>query len=383
MTKVLHIFGTMDRGGAEMRTLDVMRYSDRERFQFHFLTLTGKSGQLDDEIRALGGEVHPLPLGMTFASRLRHFLQRGRFDAVHSHVQYSSGFMLRQAQKEGVPVRIAHFHCTDDGRGHGLRRRLQRRVMCRWIDRHATNILAVSRGAMAASWKADWESDPRCRVVANGVDLAPYAAPPDRPGVCREFGLPEDETLYIHVGRMAEPKNHVRLASIFAEVVRQDPRSRLLLVGAGGNEIERQTRAVLTQKGVAGRVTFTGLRCDIARLLKAADAMIFPSLNEGLPGAVLEACAAGTPVLASRIDVIEETAANFDSVATLPLDAPDSDWAAEARRVAAAGRVNGTRRHIADVFAASGFGVERCVRINEAVWLGAGARAVDATGVAQ
>jgi glycosyltransferase involved in cell wall biosynthesis len=371
MTKVLHVLGCMNRGGAEMRTLDLLHYVHRDRYELHFCSLTGKPGTLDDEIRSLGGDVHMVPLGPAFPWRFKNFLRRHRFDAVHSHVHLASGFMLRAAAHAGVPVRVAHFHCTDDGRGQSAGRRLYRALMRRWLDTHATHLVAVSRGAMDASWRPGWRSDPRCRVVANGVDLAPYAGEPDRAGVCREFGLPEGDTLYIHVGRFAEPKNHVRLASIFGEIVRQDPRSRLLLVGAGGNEIEKQTRRRLADLGVAGQVTFAGLRSDVPRLLKAADAMIFPSLNEGLPGAVLEACAAGTPVLASRIDVIEEAAANFDSVATLPLAAGDAEWAAEARRVAASGRANGTRRHIAGVFAASGFGVERCTRINEAIWSGA------------
>lgn len=371
MRKVLHIFGRMTRGGAETRTVELMRHVDRDRFRLHFCALSGLPGDLDDEIRSLGGEVHLLPLGAAFAWKFRRLLRCGRYDAVHSHVHYPSGYFLRLAAKVGTPVRVTHFRCTYDGRRLTWRRRLQLSVLRRWIDRYSTHILAVSRGAMEAGWGADWSADHRCEVIYNGVDAAPYARPPDRAGVSREFGIPAEETLYIHVGRMDEPKNHVRLVSIFGEIVRQEQNSRLLLVGRGGNAIEQQVRSTLARLGIADRVVFAGLREDVPRLLKASDAMVFPSLNEGLPGAVLEACAAGTPVLASDIGVHRETAERLKLVATLALDAPDAAWAGSAIRLASRtrGDPEGRSRAAAD-FAASVFSMDRCLRANESVWEG-------------
>jgi glycosyltransferase involved in cell wall biosynthesis len=145
----------------------------------------------------------------------------------------------------------------------------------------------------------------------------------------------------------------------------------LLLVGKGGNDIEHVLRERLAALGIADRVVFAGLRADVPRLLKAADAMVFPSLFEGLPGAVLEACAAGTPVLASDIDVHRETAAHLKSVATLTLEAPDAVWGGALRSIAAATREDPSRRAAAAAdFARSSFNIEQCVRANEAVWAG-------------
>jgi len=366
---ILHLFGRMDRGGAEMRTLELMRHVDRDRFRFSFCALSGESGDLDGEIRSLGGEVHMLRLGVIFGGKFRRLLRERRFDVVHSHVHYPSGYLLRLAAKEAVPVRITHFRITTDGRPAGLRRRVQVAILRRWIDRYSTDILAVSRGTMASAWRQDWQTDPRCRVVYNGIDLSRFQAPPDREGVCRELGLPPQDTLYIHVGRIEEQKNHLRLASVFAEIVRLDPATRLLIVGRGGNDLERELRSRLAELGVADRVVLAGLRSDVPRLLKAADAMIFPSRFEGLPGAVLEACAAGTPVLASDIDVHRETAGHLKSVTTLPLEAPDTAWAGAAMRLASAARQDpARRRRAAEEFAGSVFSLERCVRANQDVW---------------
>jgi glycosyltransferase involved in cell wall biosynthesis len=268
-------------------------------------------------------------------------------------------------------VRVTHFRITGDGKPLDLRRRVQAAVLRRWVDKYSTDILAVSRGTMAAAWHPDWQSDPRCRVVYNGIDLKPFAAPRDREGVCRELGVPADATLYMHVGRIDEQKNHLRLAGIFAEVVRRDPAGWLVLVGRGGNELERRLRSQLAAVGVAQRVVFAGLRSDVPRLLKAADLMVFPSLFEGLPGAVLEACAAGTPVLASDIEVHRETAGHLRSVVTLPLESPDGVWAGAAARLAAEARRDPElRTRAAQAFAASPFSIDECVRANVAVWEG-------------
>ena len=378
MTSVLHIFGRMNRGGAEMRTLEVMRRLDRGRFRLHFCALSGLAGELDDEIRSLGGAVHLLSLKRpTFSMRFRRLLREQRIDAVHSHVHFSSGYFLRLAAKAGVPVRIAHFRCTDDGRGEGLRRRLQRRLMARWIDRHATDILSVSRAAMEASWGPGWAADPRCRVLYNGVDADAFAAPAERAGVRRELGLPEDSTVYVHVGRLEPVKNHLRLAAIFAELCRLDPAARLLLVGRGGNEIEAHVRARLAQSGVMDRAVFAGVRSDVPRLLKASDAMIFPSLNEGLPGAVLEACAAGTPVLASDIPAVREVADHLPGTGprAMSLAEPDSRWAEAAAALASEGARPGARDRAAEVFSSSVFDLAQSVRAHEMTWAGQGASA--------
>jgi glycosyltransferase involved in cell wall biosynthesis len=376
---ILHLFGRMARGGAETRTLEVMRHVDRDRFRLHFCALSGEPGELDDEIRSLGGQVHLLPLGPSFPRKFRRLLREHRFDVVQSHVHYPSGYLLRLAAREGTPVRVTHFRITEDGRPMNLPRRLQVALLRRWIDKYSTDILAVSRGTMGAAWRPDWQADPRCRVVYNGIDLTRFADPPDREGVGREFAIPPGDTLYIHVGRLDSQKNHIRLAPVFADIVRADPASRLLVVGRGGNDLERNLRERLAALGVADRVVLTGLRADVPRLLKAADAMIFPSLFEGLPGAVLEACAAGTPVLASDIDVHRETASHLKSVATLPLAASDSDWASAARALASSTRGDpGRRRRAAAEFAASVFSIDQCVRANESVWTGTNGRGVPA-----
>jgi len=368
--KILHVFRQMVRGGAEMRTLDLMRHIDRENYKFYFCALSGMPGEFDEEIRSLGGDVFYVKLDHTFIRRFKHLLRRNRFDVVHSHVHMFSGFLLRLAAKEQIPSRIAHFRNTNDGRGDSIRRRVQNRLMRRWIDKHATDILAVCEGAMVAAWGSNWQKDSRCRVIYNGIDIPLFEKQPSRIEILKDFNFPMDCTLYIHVGRFVHQKNQKRVVSIFKSIISNNRSARLLLVGRGGSEVEDSVRKNIIKLGLSGEVVFAGERSDVPRLLKASDLLIFPSIWEGLPGVVLESCAAGTPVLASDLPGTREIAAQLpDLVHLLPLDVSDVEWAATAEKIAS-GVTSCYRMESQSFFDFSecSFNIERCLMSLCNVW---------------
>jgi glycosyltransferase involved in cell wall biosynthesis len=81
------------------------------------------------------------------------------------------------------------------------------------------------------------------------------------------------------------------------------------------------------QKGINAKVRFAGIRSDTARILKSADALLFPSVSEGLPGVILEAVAAGLPIVASDLPGIREIIEICGSAELLSISAPDTEWA--------------------------------------------------------
>lgn len=373
--RVLQIFGRMNRGGAEMRTLDIMRRTDREVYHLEFAALSGLPGELDDEIHRLGGRVHPVALGPLFVPRFLRLLTRRRYHAVHSHVYYSSGFILKLAARAGVPVRIAHFRSCSDGARPTLARMGRNALLRHWIGDHATHIVAVGEGALAASWSPAWRRDPRCHVLHNGLDLPAFLGLEPHPeaaaGLKRELGVPGDRTLYIHVGRPVTPKNHPRLLDVFAAIRRLDPRAHLVLVG-GPREVLRGLLAGHPRRAeIEGHASLLGTRSDVPRLLKAADLLLFPSLWEGLPGVVLEACGAGTPTLATDLPGVREVARDFSIVRSLPLSDGDDRWAR-----AAVGLATGPSderwegEEIERAFSRSDFNIDECVRRHETIWRG-------------
>ena len=364
--RILTTFGVMDRGGAELRTLELLRALDPERYELHFCVLSGRPGTLDDEIRALGGKIHYCALGRGFGRRFRKLLRDEGITVLHSNVHMFSGYLLRLARMERVPGRVAHFRTSEDGQRTSLRRMVQRGVMRHWVDRHSTDILGVSESALRLAWSVDWRRDPRCRVVYSGLPARGDALEGWQARRA-EFGIAPEVPLCIHVGRFNPVKNHRRVIQVFAALRRRRPDAHLLLVGGGGGAARESMLAAVAQAGVEDAVTLAGERADVVELLAAADAMIFPSFFEGLPGAVLEACSVGLPVLASDLPVVLEVAAHCTCVQALSLDLSDERWA---EKLAAMLRAPGhpDRRRAVDEFAAGVFQADRFVRAHCEVW---------------
>lgn len=324
--KILHLFGAMERGGAETRTVEVMRNLDRNRYDFHFAV--SRSGSLDDEVRALGGTIHCHPLKKfdpLYTLWFRKLLRKENFDAIHSHIHYASGYFVRLANQAGIPQRIVHFRSTQDGKQLSVLRKLQLWLMRSWIDRYATHILAVSNASMSSSWP-EHENDLRCQVIYNGLDLAQFRAGYDREKCRKELGYTNEDSVIIHVGRHTAAKNCPRLLSVFSGIKHLRPNAKLLLVGIGNDAEEQEIDRLIKKLGIEESVHRTGRRIDVPRLLWAADMMLFPSLWEGLPGAVLEACAAGLPILASDIASIQEIKKYFSNVTCFSLQESDRQW---------------------------------------------------------
>ncbi len=366
---ILHVFGQMGYGGAEMRTLDLMRNVDRERYRFDFCALSGRAGHLEDEIRRLGGDVFHCDIrAPLFTIRFCRFLGRGGYDVVHSHVQYFSGAILMLAHSCGMSGRIAHFRSSRDGQLPTWARRMQNALMKYWIAKHATLILAVGQGAMESSWGAHWAADPRCVVIPNGLDTQPFETGVDPIGVRHEFGIPEGCALVTHVGRMSPPKNSLRLASIMGRLLAGNERCFALFVGKENETIKAAMVDRLSQSGVLDRVRFAGERNDVPHILMGSDLFLFPSLWEGLPGAVLEACAAGTPVLASDIPGVRELARVFPRIQTLDLNVADGEWVRLAGELLAHQPTSAERRSALACFRQTPYDIGSCVAAHVRAW---------------
>jgi glycosyltransferase involved in cell wall biosynthesis len=327
---ILYVFGVMDRGGAELRTVELMRHLDPAQFRLVFATLTGRPGSLADEIRAFGGEVYPCRLGPTFPARFIRLLRLVEPTVVHSCVATFSGAVLVLARGAGVPRRVAHFHSSQDRHGASPRGLVQRAVMRQLIDASATDLVAVAEAAMNGMWRPDWRRDRRCQVVYNGLDVATYArALADAPT------LPRRIPTVVHVGRPGPVKNRTRAVDIMAGLRRRGARMRLLIVGRQDDTETIDLLQRATRLGVSDAVELTGERHDVPHLLAAANLLLVTSRHEGLPSVVLEACAAGTPVLAPELPGIEEIARRLSGVTMLPQATADDVWAAEVQRLVA------------------------------------------------
>ncbi|EJX06159.1 Glycosyltransferase [gut metagenome] len=155
-----------------------------------------------------------------------------------------------------------------------------------------------------------------------------------RPVVRSELGLTDSTLVFGHVGRFVEQKNHQYLLEIFARIHALFQNSVLLLVGEGvlRSKMEQKARDL----GIENSVYFLGLRQDIPYILAAMDCFVFPSLHEGLPVTMIEAQAAGLPILASS--TITQEVCVTPLVQLMDLETPAEEWAKAALSMALAGR---------------------------------------------
>jgi glycosyltransferase involved in cell wall biosynthesis len=171
--------------------------------------------------------------------------------------------------------------------------------------RHTDRLVAVSSDL--ADYLEDFlELARRPDIVANGIDLETYGPqdPPRHTHLRARWGISDDEVLAISVGRLEPVKNHAAMIAAVAEAAEKVPQIRLAIAGTGGLEAGLKARA--KELGLGNRVLFLGHRRDIPDCLRAADLFVSSSTSEGQPVSLLEAMAAGLPVIATAVGGVPE-----------------------------------------------------------------------------
>jgi glycosyltransferase involved in cell wall biosynthesis len=363
--KVLNVLGRLERAGAELRAVELAESFAPDRVRSDFVVLTGLDGVLDERVRDAGGRVIKCRLDRRFPGAFLRLLRAERYDAVHSHVHFFSGVILTLARVAGVRRRVAHLHTARvNDRTDTLARRAQL-AFCRGLLRlNATAIVAAGEGAMESAWGRGWSADARCRVVYNTVrsDRLPASAP----------SRAARPTL-INVATLKPLKNQLRLIGVLSRLIATLPDAQLLLVGKEDPEYGAAVRRAAATAGVAGHVQMVGEVDEPMSWLARAHVMVLPSIWEGLPCAVLEAAAVGTPVLASDLPGTREIARHFSHVHLIAADADDETWAAAAARLIGGGAPDATEA--AALLAQSPFVFERSCEAHYEVWSGCRATA--------
>jgi glycosyltransferase involved in cell wall biosynthesis len=367
---VLHVLDRMDRSGAELRAVALLRRLDPQEFRLVFCVTSGLPGALDTEIRSLGSEVYYCRAGWRFPRAFRRLLRRLGPDVVHAEVGVFSGAVLAVARLARVPRRVAHFRCAAGPCPDTPTARVGSVLGRGLIGACATDVLAVSESAMRGMWRDDWRLDPRCRVVYNGVELEPFgvAIAAQR----RQFDIVGDDAgervTLLHIARPDPVKNRARAIDILAALRARGVDARLRIVGRQAPDETAALTEQARRRGVTAAVEFTGERLDIPKMLVSGSLLLVTSRQEGLPSVVLEACAVGTPVLAADLPGIGEIARLLPGVTTLPLGAPDEVWADTARALTAVPPTLDERREAMRRLRRSLFTIENWARDITAVW---------------
>lgn len=323
--------GGLKRGGLETFAMNVYRSIDRTEIQFDFLLTQVADGDYEEEAKSLGANIFHLPARNSGYRAYKHtldlfFREHHDYVAIHQHISSLTSIdPAYYAKKYGIPIRIFHSHSSS----------IQKSLRLHWLHTilhylnkpkvhiYATHYLGCSDKALDWIYKYTGVRS-KAIMMNNGIDCERYAYNEIiRNEVRRELGLAVEDFVVGHVGRFIPLKNQAFLVDILEELHKSIPSSKLLLVGDGDTIDEVKKR--VKEKGLDGNVIFTGVRADVCRLMQAMDIFAMPSWFEGLPVSLVEAQAAGLPIVAS--DKISHDSDLSGTILFKSINDTATDWA--------------------------------------------------------
>lgn len=312
---VFHVLNELSPGGAESFVVQMLRYHDHTKYYPVCICCRNPvNSHLEQKVQELGVPLHFLKvsevrLGWVRNPQLDGLYKKYRPAVVHTHLGGLS-YTWTLSMIHRTPVRIHTIHnVAFQEMGGGVSRRV--RVMAfRYRIGGVVPVAIAEEVARTFEQLYGYKNPP---LIPNGIPVSDYA-----PNLTKrtQFRLAHDvepdATVIVHVGRFSEQKNHPLLLRAFACVQSKAP-LHLWLVGDG--ELRPAMEQLARELGIASHVRFWGVRSDVADVLNAADIFTLPSKYEGNPMSVMEAMAAGLPVVATAVggvpELIEEGVSGF------------------------------------------------------------------------
>jgi sugar transferase (PEP-CTERM/EpsH1 system associated) len=303
MTTICHLLHGLSVGGAEVLAARLARQL-HGRFRFVFVCLD-ELGTLGQRLRDEGFLVEVLGrrsgVDWNCSLRLAGFFRRQRVDLVHAH-QYTPFFY-------GVTARLLArgqgVLFTEHGRHHPDYPRRKRILTNRILLRRRDRVVGVGQAVRQALIQNEGIPPERVEVIYNGIDLQTFANGLEaRAALRQEIGAGANDTVILQVARLDYLKDHATAIRTFERVLGRRAGARLVLVGEGPERDKIQQ--LVRDRNLSGRVHFLGLRTDIPALLAAADLFLLTSISEGIPVTLIEAMAAGLPIVSTRVGGVSE-----------------------------------------------------------------------------
>jgi glycosyltransferase involved in cell wall biosynthesis len=352
---VLRAIARLNVGGPAMHVALLAEGLDRRGFETTLAAGRCEPGEADMADFARERGVRPVTVkalgrSVSFDSDLRSFadllalVRRVRPHVVHTHTAKAGALGRLAAFLAAVPVRVHTFH------GHVFHgyfgRTASHAVVLaeRLLGALSHRVLAVSREVARDLGEAYGVAPPgKIQVVPLGLDLEPFARAGDGEGrgeLRREIGAAPEDLLVGIVGRLVPVKDHGFFLDAAAELLREMPQARIVIAGSGPAEAGLRARA--ESLGIAARCHFLGWRRDTPRIHADLDVAALTSVNEGTPVALIEAAAAGVPVVARAVGGVASALEGVEGATLVPPEAPPAGFAASL--AAALRAVRGPRR---------------------------------------
>ncbi len=295
MITVLHTESSLGWGGQERRTLRELVGLSRETFR-PLLACQAES-RIGEEGRKQGIHVESVKirgnLDLIAAVRFLWICHRFSVDIVHTHStadSWSASAAARLSPRRPKIVRTRHLSAAFHNR---------------WIYTFMADRV-VTVGGSTRQYMIQEKGIPAKKVltIPTGVDLTVFDPGRIRENLREELGIPADAPVFGTVSVFRRLKGHQSLLEAAREILGAVPQARLLLAGEGPQE--KNIRKKIEELGIGEAVILPGPQNDIPRFLNTLDVFVFPSLQEALGTAVLEALAMKKAVVASRVGGIPE-----------------------------------------------------------------------------
>jgi glycosyltransferase involved in cell wall biosynthesis len=247
--------------------------------------------------------------------RLSALLVQQQPEIVQTFLFHANVIGARAARRAGVRRLATGIRVADPRRW--------RTIVERWTTAQADHHVCVSQG-VAEFCRRQGFANEKLVVIPNGIDVARWRDA--RSADLRQFGIPAGRRAIVYVGRLEEQKGLDRLFLALPNVFAKIPLHDLLVAGEG--ELHDTLKRMAERLGVSDRVHISGWQSDVPSILRAADLLVLPSKWEGMPNAILEAMAAGKPVVATLAEGVSELLGTRENPQTLPLGCSSQDLAA-------------------------------------------------------
>jgi glycosyltransferase involved in cell wall biosynthesis len=317
--RVLFLSTSMGMGGADQQLMSAAQELRSRGHEVLIVSLT-PLGPMGLEAKSIGIPTQSLEMRRGFADpralvRLGRLVRAWRPDVLHSHMVHANLMARALRLFVSIPALVSTIHNIYEG---GRLRMAAYRLSNRLVDQ----MTIISQAAADHFIAEGIVPKELLRVVPNGVDadLFREVLPEARDAVRRSLGL-EREFVWLAVGRFEIAKDYPNMLRAFARVREQHPRSVLLLVGRGS--LQGETETLVQALDLGTQVRFLGVRDDVPELMSAADGYVMSSAWEGMPMVLLEAAAAGLPIVATRVGGNHEVVCDEESGFLVPPRAPD------------------------------------------------------------
>jgi len=319
--RIIHLITDLSTGGAQTALLRLLTASDRNQYNHTVVCFYNGNSIIAKEIKKLNIQV--VDLGMTHKGRIDVFfrfnrlLQNEQPIVLHTWLFHANLTGRLIGRLNNVPIIITSRRNINIG---GKWRELLNRLTSGLDDK----VIAVCEAVRQAEIVSSKIPAEKVVTIYNGINPLPFTpASIDTSRKIRNgLGIRDDELVLGAIGRLEPQKGFFDLISSLAHIKAKFNSVRLLIVGEG--ELRDTLELQINNHNLSGTIKFTGLRNDVPEILTALDVFVSPSLWEGLPNVILEAMAAGKPVVATSVGGTPEAIVDGETGLLIPPRNPEA-----------------------------------------------------------